>query len=340
MRSQVHDQIFSNAERFAAYFTYVRLLPRMYTHMDLEISLARDQFAANLASDEILTGVYLEVHLQSRLPIALEIAHVTFVFLSLAVRLHVSVQISSTRVRSVADLADERFLPRVGEQVSLQRLIRIEAFTAYLAMSHVLLVVLLLVQSQIVAGYLGYTADVAGESLVVLLQMSLQEFFRFEAFVAKDTLKRFLFLMYFDHVLLQLLLIREGFVAFLATINNLVVPLVILPVLQELKPLPHPLVAHIAFVDHCTPSSRFKALNVSLLFLLENKLHLCVVRFLQRVGGHYFLMADLFEFFNCDAFTAYFVLIFDQFHVFQAFYLFYFRFHEFELLAPVMDKNR
>lgn len=87
------------------------------------------------------------MHLQSRLPITLEIAHVTFVLLSLAVRLHVRVQISGTRVRGVANLADERFLPCVGEQVSLQRLIRVEAFTAYLAMSHVLLVVLLLVQS-------------------------------------------------------------------------------------------------------------------------------------------------------------------------------------------------
>lgn len=87
----MYNQIFSNAERFPAHFTHMRLLPRVYTHMDLQISFARDQLAANLASDEILPRVYLEVHLQSRLPVALEVAHVAFVLLPLAVRLHVRV---------------------------------------------------------------------------------------------------------------------------------------------------------------------------------------------------------------------------------------------------------
>jgi len=51
------------------------------------------------------------------------------------------------------------------------------------------------------------------------------------------------------HVLSQLLLVGEDLVAFLAAIFSLQVPLVILPVLQELQFLQHTLPANIALVN-------------------------------------------------------------------------------------------
>ena len=250
MRSQVYNQIFSNAERFAAYFADMRFLARVYTHVDLQVSLTRHQFPADLACNQILARVDLKVYLQGRFPVALEIANIAFVFLSFAVGLHVRVQISGARVWGVAHLAYEWLLASMSEQVSLQSLIRVEALAADLAMRHVLLVVFLFMQTKIVAGYLRDTANIAGETFVVLLQVCLQEFLRFEAFVAENALERFLLLMHLDHVLSQLLLVRETSVTFLATIHSslLVIPLVVLPVLEELKPLTHSLVTNVAFV--------------------------------------------------------------------------------------------
>lgn len=152
--------------------------------MDLQVSFTRDRFAANFAGDQVLAGVYLKVHLQSCFPVALEVADIALMLLPLAVRLHVRVQISGTRVWGIAHFADERFLSCVSEQVSLQGLIRVEAFATDLAVSHVFLVVLLLVQTQVVAGHLRDAADITGETFVVLFQVRLQELLGFEAFIA------------------------------------------------------------------------------------------------------------------------------------------------------------
>ena len=81
--------------------------------------------------------------------------------------------------------------------------------------------------------------NVAGEAFVVLLQMGLQELLGLEAFGAEHALERFLLLVYLYHVLLQLVLVDEDDVALLATAADrladpLAVPLVVLPVLQEL----------------------------------------------------------------------------------------------------------
>lgn len=120
-----------------------------------------------------------------------------------------------------------------------QSLVRVETFAADLAVGDELRVVLLLVQTQVVAGHLGYAADIAGEAFVVLLQVGLQELLGLEAFGAEHALERSLLLVYLYHVLLQLVLVDEDDVALLATAADrladpLAVPLVVLPVLQEL----------------------------------------------------------------------------------------------------------
>lgn len=75
---------------------------------------------------------------------------------------------------------------------------------------------LLLVQTQIVAGDLRDAAYVADEALVVLLQMSLEELVGLEALAAQRALTRPLRLVHFDRVLAELLLVGEALVALLA----------------------------------------------------------------------------------------------------------------------------
>lgn len=159
------------------------------------------------------------------------------------------VEVSRASVRGVADFADKRLLAGVRQQVPLQRLVRVEAFAANLAVRHVLLIVLLLVQAQVVSGDLGDAAYVAGEAFVVLLQVGLQEFLGLEALGAQDALKRPLLLVRLDHVLLQLLLVDKLPVAFVATALDRRAPLVALPVLQKLLFLQHSLAADLALVN-------------------------------------------------------------------------------------------
>lgn len=85
VRSQVHDQVFAHAKRLAAYLAHVRLLARVYAHVNLKVGLAADAFAAHLARHLVLACVDLQVHLQRRLPVALEVTDVALVFLPLAV---------------------------------------------------------------------------------------------------------------------------------------------------------------------------------------------------------------------------------------------------------------
>jgi len=89
----------------------------MYTHVNLQVGLATDGFAAQLARDLILAGVYLQVYLQRGLPIALEVADIALVLLPVAVRLHVHIEVSRARVRCVTHLADEWLLAGVREQM-------------------------------------------------------------------------------------------------------------------------------------------------------------------------------------------------------------------------------
>lgn len=256
MRSQVHDQVFPYAERLAAHLANVRLLSRMYTHVNLQVRLAAHRLPAHLARDLILAGVYLKVHLQRGLPVALEIADIALVLLPLAVGSHVHVKIRRARIRGVTHLTHERLLARVREQVSLQRLIRVEALVANLAMYHVLLIVLLLVQTQIVSGDLRHAAYVAGETFVVLLQVGLQEFLGLETLAAQNALKRSLLLMRLYHMLLQFLLIVENFIALLAAIFGLRIPLVILSMLQKLQLLEHLLPTNFTLVNRRTLATR------------------------------------------------------------------------------------
>jgi hypothetical protein len=247
----MHDQILPHAECLAAHLANVRLLARVYTHVNLQVSLAADGLAAQLARDLILAGVYLQVYLQRGFPIALEVADIALVLLPVAMRLHVHIQIGRTRVRCVTHLADERLLAGVSEQMSFQCLIRVKAFAANLAMRHVFLIMLFLVETQIISGDLRDAAYVAGESFVVLLQMDLQELLGLEALAAQNALERLFLLVRFYHVLSQLLLVGEELVAFPTAIFSLRVPLVILPVLQELQFLQHTLPANVALVNRC-----------------------------------------------------------------------------------------
>lgn len=229
------------------------LLTRVYTHMDLQIRFAGHRLPADLAGDQVLASVDLEVHLQRAFPVALEVAHVAFMLLPLAVRLHVRAEVGGTGVRCFADPADEWLLAGVREEMSFQSLIRVEPLAADLAVDHVLFVVLLLVQAQVVAGHLGYATDIASEAFVVLLQVSLEELLSLEALGAQNALERPFLLVHLHHVLLQLLVVDEVYVALLATTADLFdVPLVVLPVLQKLQLLAYPLVANITLVDHCT----------------------------------------------------------------------------------------
>lgn len=154
MRPQMDDQVLPYAERLATHFANMWLLTRVYTHVGLQIRFAAHGFAAHFASDLILARVYLKMHLQRGLPVALEITDVAFVLLSLAVGLHMHVEIGCARVSNVAYFANEWFLASVHKQVTLQRLICVETLAAYIAMNHVFLIMLLLVKTQIVSGNL------------------------------------------------------------------------------------------------------------------------------------------------------------------------------------------
>lgn len=184
VRSQMHDQVLSYTERLAAHLANVRFLTRVYTHVNLQIRFAAHRLAAYFACDLILARVYLKMHFQRGLPVALEVADIAFVLLSLAVGLHMHVEIGCARIRDVTYFTDERFLAGVRKQMTLQCLIRIKALAAHLAMSHVFLIVLLLVETQIVSGDLWDTAYIAGESFIMLLQMDLQEFLGLETLAA------------------------------------------------------------------------------------------------------------------------------------------------------------
>lgn len=219
--------------------------------MDLQIRFTGYGLSADLARDLIFPCVYLEMYFQCGLPIALEIAHIALVLLPFAVGLHVHVQVSSARVRRVANFTDERFLACVRQQMSLESLIRVETLAADLAVGHVFLIVFFLVQPQIVSGHLRDAADIASETFIVLLQVRLQEFLRLEAFAAENTLKWFLLLVHLYHVLPQFVLLEEDFVALVAAAGDFLhVPLVVLSVLQELQLLAHPFAADVALVDH------------------------------------------------------------------------------------------
>lgn len=198
----MNNQIFPDTEGLAADFAHVRFLTRMYTHMNLKISLARHGLSAHFAGDLILSRMNLEVDLKGGFPIALKVAYATLVLLSLTVGLHMHSKIGGAGIGSAADLADKRLLSRMSEHVTFEGLIGVKALVANLAVRNVLLIVLLLVQPQIIARHLGYAANVAGKSLVVLLQMGLQELFGFEAFSAQNALKWLLLLMHFNSVLL------------------------------------------------------------------------------------------------------------------------------------------
>lgn len=117
--SLVHNQVLLHAERLAAHLAYVRLHARVYAHVDLQVVLAAHGLAAHLARDQILARVYLQVHLERGLPVALKVADGALVFLPLAVGLHVQIEISRARVPGLADLAHERLLAGVREQVAL-----------------------------------------------------------------------------------------------------------------------------------------------------------------------------------------------------------------------------
>lgn len=145
MRPQMHNKVLPYAERFAAHLANVRLLARMYTHVNLQVRLAAHGFSAHFACDLILARVYLEVHLQRGLPVALEVANVALVLLPLAMGLHVHVEVGRARVRGVTHLTHERLLAGVSQQVPLQRLIRVKALAANLAVGHVLLIMFFLV---------------------------------------------------------------------------------------------------------------------------------------------------------------------------------------------------
>lgn len=143
----MNHKVLPDAERLAANLADVRLLAGMYSHVYLQIGLARDGLSTDLASYLILAAVYLQVYLQGSLPIALEVTDIALVLLPLTVRLDVHVQVRGTGVRRITDFTNEGFLPRVSQQMPLQSLIRVKSFAAYLAVRDVLLIVFLLVQS-------------------------------------------------------------------------------------------------------------------------------------------------------------------------------------------------
>jgi hypothetical protein len=68
----------------------------------------------------------------------------------------------------------------------------------------------------------------------MLLQMGLQELFSFKTLTAENALKRFLLLMHLYHMFPEFLLIDKDFIAIFATILDLRIPLMILPVFQKL----------------------------------------------------------------------------------------------------------
>ena len=143
MRSQMDNQIFPYAKRLAAYFANMRLLTRMYTHVNLQVPLAAHGFSAQLARHLILARVLLEMHLQRGFPVALKIANIALVLFPLAVRFHVYVEIRRARVRGVTYLTYKRLLAAMREQVPFQRLIRIKTLAANIAMYYVFFIVLL-----------------------------------------------------------------------------------------------------------------------------------------------------------------------------------------------------
>lgn len=176
-------------------------------------------------------------------------------------RPHMHVEIRCTCVRSVTYFTHKRFLTSVCKQMPLQRLIRVEAFVANLTMNHIFLVVLLLVQTQIISGDLRYAAYVAGKTFVVLLQVGLQELLGLETLAAQNALKRFLLLVCFYHMLSQLLLIIEDFVALLAMTFGLRTPLVVLSMLQKLQLFQHSLPTNFTLVNRRTLATRIVSRN-------------------------------------------------------------------------------
>lgn len=173
------------------------------------------------------------MYLQRGFPVALKVADITLMLLSLAMGLHVHVEISCARIRGVTHLAYKRLLSGMRQQMPFQCLIRVKALVANLTVRHVFLIVLLLVQTQIVPGDLRDAAYVAGEAFVVLLQVGFQELLGFEALAAENTLERSLLLVHLDHMLLQFLLVSKSLVTFFATVFDLLALLVPLSVLQE-----------------------------------------------------------------------------------------------------------
>lgn len=151
MSPQVNDQVFPRTESLAAHLAYMGLLARVYSHMDLEISLTRDGLATNLTSNLILPRVYLGVYPQSTFPMAFEVADGAAILLTLPVRSHVHIQVRRTRVGGFADLAYVWFFTGVRENVSLECLLRVEPFAADLTVDHVFLIMFFLVQPQIVS---------------------------------------------------------------------------------------------------------------------------------------------------------------------------------------------